>query len=198
MTHEKRFKTAEDALKWLVSARDTAGTVGSVTGRCVEDGELGLTPDGDVFGPGMDDRIHMRRDLEMVMDAGMGTMQRKVLAMYLAAECVPTYPADENGNREIGAVDMITRWRKCSRTRAYQLIRKMLDAVEANLWRYDLLYDNPNPVRGDVRLVGVDDEGGVRAVRQIVTEEDLEAAAEYYDEEEMDGIEIVRGRADCH
>jgi hypothetical protein len=68
MRHDKRFKSAEDALRWLIAARDTAGTVGSVTGRCVADGELGLTPDGDVFGPSAENRIHTRCDLEMVID----------------------------------------------------------------------------------------------------------------------------------
>jgi hypothetical protein len=34
----------------------------------VADGELGLTPDGDVFGPSAENRIHTRRDLEMVID----------------------------------------------------------------------------------------------------------------------------------
>ena len=176
----------------MVAARDTAGTVGSVTGRCVEDGELGLTPDGDVFGPSMDDRIHMKRDLEMVMDTGMGTMQKKVLTMFLDAECNRTFPVDEDGDREPGAVDMIVRWRKCGRQRAYKLIDKMLSTVEQNLWRFDMLYSNPNPVRGNIRLTPVDEYGETRVVRQVVTEEDLEAAAEYYDGDEMDGIEIVR------
>jgi hypothetical protein len=37
----------------------------------VADKELGLTPDGDVFGPSNEDRIRLRRDLEMVIDDGV-------------------------------------------------------------------------------------------------------------------------------
>jgi hypothetical protein len=200
MTHDKRFKSAEDALKWLIAARDTAGTVGSVTGRCVADGELGLTPDGDVFGPSAEDRIHLRRDLEMVMDDGMDRMMKKVLDVYLDCECVRTYPEDEDGERRPGAVDYVVYWRRCSRQYANRLITQMLDAVEDNLWRYDMLRDCPYPVRGDIQRSAVDGGGGVRAVRQVVTEEDLEAVADYYSAEELEaaGIEIVREEKSCH
>jgi hypothetical protein len=198
MTHDKRFSSAEASLLWLVVKRDTIGDAGSVTGKIVRNGELGTAPDGSVFGESMEDQVHAMRDLEMVMDTGMGNMQKKVLAMYLDAECVRTYPMDENGEREPGAVDMIVAWRKRSRQRANRLISKMLGVVEQNLWRFDMLYNNPNPTRGDIQLTAVDEEAGVRAVRQVVTEEDLEAAAEYYDEEDLDGIEIVRTGASCH
>jgi hypothetical protein len=76
----------------------------------------------------------------------------------------------------------------------------MLDAEEDNLWRYDMLYECPYPVRGDIQRSAVDEGGGVRAVRQVVTEEDLEATADYYSAEELEapGIEIVREEKSCH
>ncbi|QGY41465.1 hypothetical protein GM415_15520 [Pseudodesulfovibrio cashew] len=125
---------------------------------------------------------------------------RKVLAVYLDCECVRTYPEDEDGERRPGAVDYVVYWRRCSRQYANRLITQMLDVVENNLWRYDMLYECPYPVRGDIRRSDVDEGGGVRAVRQVVTEEDLEAAAEYYSAEELEaaGIEIVRGEQSCH
>ncbi len=181
--YDKKYRSAEDALRWLIAARDTAGTVGSVTGRGVVDGELGLTPDGDVFGPSAEDRIHTRRDLEMIMDDGMDGMDRmmhKILDVYLDCECVRTYPEDDNGERRPGAVDYVVYWRRCSRQYANRLITQMLDGVEDNLWRYDMLRECPYPVRGDVQMPDVDEGGGVRAVRQVVTEEYLEAVADYY------------------
>jgi hypothetical protein len=93
----KNFRSAEDALRWLADDRDTAGNAGTITGKCVRDGELGTTPDGDVFGAGMYYRIHMRRDLEMIMDARMDRMTRKILDLYLECGCVQKFPVDENG-----------------------------------------------------------------------------------------------------
>lgn len=102
MVYEKRFLSAEDALRWLVDEWDTAGNAGTITGKCVRDGELGTTPDGDVFGAGMDDRIHMRRHLKMIIGDGMDRMTRKILDVYLECGCVRTFPVDEDGEREPG------------------------------------------------------------------------------------------------
>jgi hypothetical protein len=55
----------------------------------------------------------------------------------------------------------------------------MLDTVEDNLWRYDMLHECPYPVRSDIQRSAVDEGGGIRAVRQVVTEEALEAAVGY-------------------
>jgi hypothetical protein len=102
MTYEKRFLSAEDALRWLVDDRDTAGNAVTIAGKCVRNGELGTTPDGDVFGVGMDDRIHMRKDLEMVIGDRMDRMTRKILDVYLYCGCVRTFPVDDDGEREPG------------------------------------------------------------------------------------------------
>lgn len=63
-----------------------------------------------------------------------------------------------------------------------------------------MLRDCPYPVRGDIKRSAVDEGGGVRAVRQVVTEEDIEAVADYYSAEELEaaGIEIVREEKSCH
>ncbi|SOB57591.1 protein of unknown function [Pseudodesulfovibrio profundus] len=50
MTYEKEFRSAEEALRWLVDERDKAGNAGTITGKCVQNGELGKAPGGNVFG----------------------------------------------------------------------------------------------------------------------------------------------------
>lgn len=142
MTHDKKFRSAEDAMRRLIAARDTAGTVGSVTGRCVADGELGLTPDGDVFRPSAEDRIHMRRDLEMVMDDGMDRMMKRGLDVYLDCKYVRTYPEDNDGDQRPGAVDYVVYWRRCrgrtpgSHGRRSRSGRRLLQRRGAGVGRY--------------------------------------------------------------
>jgi hypothetical protein len=198
MTYEKRFLSAEDALRWLVDDRDTAGNAGTITGKCVRDGELGTTPDGDVFGAGMDDRIHMRRDLEMVIGDGMDRMTKKILDVYLECGCVRTFPIDEDGEREPGAVDYVVYWRRCSRQWANKLISRMLDQVEENLERYDMLLGGPD-VAGDAGLPETDDGDGIRARRMVMTELDLAKIREYYPDfgDGDDGIEVVLVGKSC-
>jgi len=106
-----------------------------ITYKCVRNGELGTTPDGNVYGIGMDDLIHIRRGQKMVIGDHMDRMTRKILDVYLECGCVRTFPVDEDGEREPGAVDYAVYWRQCSRRWANQLITRMLDVVEENLSR---------------------------------------------------------------
>jgi hypothetical protein len=73
----------------------------------------------------------------------------------------------------------------------------MLDIVEENLERYDILRSNPD-VAGDAGLPEMDDGDGIRARPMVMTELDLAHIREHYpDFGDGDDIEVVLVGKSC-
>ncbi|SOB57592.1 protein of unknown function [Pseudodesulfovibrio profundus] len=73
----------------------------------------------------------------------------------------------------------------------------MLDIVEENLERYDMLRGGPD-VAGYAGLPETDDGDGIRARRMVMTELDLVRIKEYYpDFGDGDDIEVVLVGKSC-
>ncbi|MBI9080802.1 MAG: hypothetical protein JEY79_13820 [Pseudodesulfovibrio sp.] len=153
-----RFQKAEEALRYLVAVKELEGSVGSVSGRAAADGELGLTPDGDAFGPDVSDRINARNDIEEAISMDMDWRYRKVLDLFLSADCIRMYPEREDGTRRDGAHAMVQDWAGCTPCHANRLIDNMLTRVDRNLWRMSYLYADPDGVHDpELRPVQSDD-----------------------------------------
>ena len=176
------FSSAEDALVFLGSARELEGSVGSVSGKATADGELGLSPDGDCWGPDSTDRIAARIDLERTVAQGLDWRSKRVLDMFLAAECVRRYPEDETGNRKSGAVDLVAAWAAVSVGSAYRWIDRMLGEVDLALWSAGYLRVDPASVRGE-EIVG----------RETIDEDGVRAVSAYYSAAEIDESELLGG-----
>ncbi|WP_207262398.1 hypothetical protein [Desulfovibrio sp. Huiquan2017] len=169
-----RFHSAEEALTYLVAVRDLEGSCGSVSGRAAADGELGLAPDGDCFGPDATDKIAARIDLERTVVQDLDWRYRRVLALFIGADCVRTYPEREDGTRRPGAHAEVMKWARCTPRHAHWLIDKMLSHVDRSLWRMGYLYANPDATVEPGISRKTDDDGFVRATRNSDTISDNE------------------------
>lgn len=189
--NEIKFHSSDEALKYLISVRDLEGSCGSVSGRAAADGELGLSPDGDAFGPDVTDRINARLDLEEVVKMGLDWRYRTVLDLFLDAECVRPSVELPDGTVRTGAHAAVVEWARCTPRHGHWLIDKMLRLVDRSLWRMGYLHENPVGVAdNDTAVRASDNDGWVRATRNVPTRDDVDGfdpvlAAGYYTQEEL-------------